>query len=118
MSIRLKLFLFLLCFLFDINLYFKVMKKKLDFKLGLSWFLVTIGLMFSIIFDNILNIFKDFLGFEKLSNMIFLIGFVCLGLIVLSLSMKISIQSEKITKLTQELALLKKKEENNDRVNK
>lgn len=118
MGIRLKVFLFILCFLFDINLYFKVMKKKLDFKLGLSWFLVTIGLMLSIIFDNALMIFKDFLGFEKLSNMIFLIGFVCLGLLVLSLSMKVSLQSEKIIKLTQEVALLKKKEEKNDKVNK
>jgi len=118
MSIRLKLFLFILCFLFDINLYFKVTRKKLDFKLGLSWFLVTIGLMLSIVFDDVLMIFKDFLGFEKLSNMIFLIGFVCLGLIVLSLSMKVSVQSEKIIKLTQEIALIKKKEEKNDKVNR
>ena len=108
MIFRLKLFLFILCILFDINLYLKVIKKKLDFKLGLSWFLITVVLILSIIFDNWLMVLKDFLGFEKLSNMVFLFGFICLSLMVLSLSMKISIQNEKIIKLTQEIALIKK----------
>ncbi|MBQ9853703.1 MAG: DUF2304 domain-containing protein [Bacilli bacterium] len=112
MNIRLKIFLVLLCLLFDINLYSKVINKKLDFKLGLSWFFVSIGLILSTIFDNVLMLFKDFLGFEILSNMIFLIGFGCLSLITLSLSMKLCVQNEKIVKLTQELALLKKEKDN------
>jgi len=115
MSIRLKIFLIVLCILFDINLYSKVLKKKLDFKLGLSWFFVTIGLILAAAFDNVLVLFKDLLGFEILSNMIFLIGFGCLSLITLSLCMKVSVQNEKIVKLTQEVALLKK--EKNDENN-
>lgn len=108
MNIRLKIFLILLCLIFDISLYNKMMKKKIDFKLGLTWLFVTIGLILSVLFDNSLMIFKDFFGFEILSNMIFLIGFICLGSITLSLCIKVSVQNEKITKLTQELALLKK----------
>jgi len=108
MNIRLKIFLIVLCLIFDANLYSKMLHKKIDFKLALSWIFVTFGLVLATLFDNYLMIFKDFFGFEILSNMIFLIGFICFGLITLSLCMKVSVQNEKITRLTQEIALLKK----------
>ncbi len=114
MSIKLKIVLVVLCLIFDICLYQRMLNKKIDYKLGLAWIFVTFGLILSTIFDKLLMKLAYLLGFEILSNMIFLLGFICLSIIILSLCTKVSIQNEKITKLTQELALLKK-EQNNEK---
>ena len=49
--------------------------------------------------------------------MVFLLGFLSLALIVLSLTSKISLLNAKVIELTQELAILKK-EQNNEKNHK
>ena len=117
MDYKLKIFLIIVCLLFIIYLYRKVATKKMEFKSAFSFFFIILLLMFLCIFDSILIPIKNFLGFEVVSNMIFFIGFVCVGLMLLSFGIKISIQEQKITKLTQEIAILKKdkKDEKNNR---
>ena len=112
MDYKLKIFLIIVCLLFIIYLYNKVATKKMEFKSGVSFFFVTLLMMLLCVFDDILIPIKNFLGFEVVSNMIFFIGFVCFGLILLSLGIKISIQEQKITRLTQEIAILKKDRKN------
>ena len=116
MDYRLKIFLIIVCLLFIIYLYRKVATKKMEFKSACSFFFIILLLMVLCIFDSILIPIKNFLGFEVVSNMIFFIGFVCVGLMLLSFGIKISIQEQKITKLTQEIAILKKdkKDEKNN----
>ena len=118
MSLRLKIFLLVVCFLLIIYIYRNIARKKFDFKYALPWFTSVVFLMIICLFDTILIPIKDFLGFEVLSNMIFLVGIICLGLIILSLSMKVSSQNEKIVKLTQEVAILKKEVKNDKKANK
>ena len=43
-------------------------------------------------------------------SFIFFFGFVCIGLVLLSFGIKLSIQEQMITKLAQEIAILKKDE--------
>lgn len=111
MDYRLKIFLLIICLLFIFYLYRKVAMKKMEFKSAFLFFCIIVFLMLICLFDGILIPIKDFLGFEVLSNMIFFIGFICIILILFSLGIKISIQEQKITKLAQEIAILKK--ENN-----
>ena len=118
MNLRLKLFLLVVCFILIVYIYRNIAKKKFDFKYALHWFITIVFLMIICLFDEILIPIKDFLGFEVLSNMIFLVGFICLGLIILSLSMKVSMQNDKIVKLTQEVAILKKEVSHDKKVNK
>ena len=117
MSIRLKIFLIIICLIFDIVIYKKIANNKIEFKSGLYWGIVSFVLILVTIFDKLLIPIKNFLGFEEISNMIFLIGFVCIILLVLSLSIKFSQEKAKVVKLTQELALLKK-EVHDEKVNK
>lgn len=117
MNYRLKIFLIILCLFFIIFLIRKVGKKKFELRFCLPWIFITLALIVITIFDNCLIPIKDFFGFEKLSNMIFLIGFLSITLLVLSLTTKLSLMSSKVIELTQELAILKKEHEN-DKSNK
>lgn len=108
MSINLKIFLVLVCVFLIFYVYYKVLDKKLDYKSGLSIMLMLVILMVLCIFDQILIPIRDFLGFEVVSNMIFFLGFIFVSVLLLSLSIKVNKQNEKIIKLTQELAILKK----------
>ena len=72
------------------------------------WYVLSFILIFVTIFDGILNPLKQFLGFETISNMVFLMGFFLLTIITFSINLKLSEQNIKIIKLTQEVALIKK----------
>ena len=112
MSYRLKIFLIIVCLFFILFLYNNIKHKKMDVKSALSFLCIIVLLMITSIFDNILTPLRDFLGFEVTSNMIFFIGYVCVGLVIISLGIKISTQEQKITKLVQEIAILKKEKQN------
>ena len=108
MNIRLKISLVIICLLFIAFLVKKVGKKKIELRYCLPWMLTAVLLILITIFNDLLLPIKDFFGFETLSNMIFLIGFICLGSLVLSLTSKLSLVNAKVIELTQEIAILKK----------
>lgn len=117
MELKLKLFLILICIIFDIYVYNKVSKGKLQLKYSFVWYLISLLLIFVTIFTGILEPIRNLLGFETVSNMIFLFGFFLLAMVIFTLSVKVSEQSSKITVLTQEVALLKK-ERSNEKIHK
>ena len=108
MNINLKIFLVIVCLFFIVYIYLKVLNKKLDHKSALLLIPMLLILMILCIFDNILNPIKEFLGFEVTSNMIFFLGFIFVSILLLNVSIKLNKQNEKIIKLTQEIAILKK----------
>ena len=113
MQLKLKFFLIIMCLLFDMFVYKKIEKGKLQLGQSFVWFILSFLLIFVTVFDGILEPLKNFLGFETISNMLFLVGFFVLTLIVFSINIKLSEQNMKIIKLTQEVALLKKEKSSN-----
>lgn len=109
MEIKLKISLLIVCLIFCLFVYRKVKYGKLQLKFSFVWFVITFLLMIFTIFDSILIPIKNFLGFETLSNMIFLVGFLVTMMIIFSLSLKVSDLQMKIIKLTQVVALLENK---------
>lgn len=112
MQLKLKIFLIILCLIFDLIVYKKVIDKRLQMKYCISWFITTFILIFITVFDRLLIPIRNFFGFETSSNMIFLIGFIMLTLLIFNQNIKISENNNKIIKLTQELAILKKEKSN------
>lgn len=108
MTLKLKLFMICACLIFMLFIYKKVEKGNLQLRYSFAWYLILFGLIFASIFDGILIPIRDFFGFETISNMVFLLGFMILAMLIFSLNVKISELQAKNTKLTQELALLKK----------
>lgn len=94
-------------------IYNKVTKGNLQLKYSFPWYIILVCLIIVTIFDSILYPIRDFFGFETVSNMIFVFGFMIISMLVFSLNLKTSELQNKNTKLTQELALLKKEVETN-----
>lgn len=113
MTTSLKIFLILvLCFqLF--SMLKKTREKKLTMKYASFWIVLVVVMILLVIFPNIIYETSKFIGFEKPSNMVLVIGMLFLLYVSFVITITISIQNEKIKKLVQEISLLK--EENNEK---
>ncbi len=105
MSIRLKVFLFIIWILLLAFLLGKLKSRKADIKYILPWLLVDGALMVITAFPGILDVFCALFGIETPSNMLFFFALVFLALIVFSMTLVISKQNKDIKDLTQRLAL-------------
>lgn len=105
----LQIFLTILCVLTFIIIYRLVKKKKILFKHAILWSLLDIILIICIYGVKYLRIISDFVGMEKISNMIFLFGFLVLLAICIGLTSVVAEQKNKIIVLTQEMGILNNK---------
>ncbi len=105
-NLRIELLIFVILFCLVI-LYF-VKKDKLLMKYAIIWLLAGFIMFIAVVIPNFIETISALLGFEIVSNMIFLFGFLILMGIVLSLTAIVSKQSEKIRLLIQEVSILKK----------
>ncbi|MCR5267639.1 MAG: DUF2304 domain-containing protein [Lachnospiraceae bacterium] len=105
MSVRLKLFLFVIWILVLVYLFFKLKSRKADIKYILPWILLDAGMMVITAFPGILTFFCNLFGIETPSNMLFFFGLVFLAMIAFSMTLVISKQHAQICDLTQRMAL-------------
>ena len=106
---NLTIFLVLLCLITLILIFRMVKKKKMLFKHAILWSLLDIILLICIFTIKYLRKIADFIGMEKISNMIFLFGFLVLLAICIALTTLVAEQKNKIITLTQELGILNNK---------
>ena len=71
------------------------------------WSILDILLIICVFTTDYLRYISDFIGIEKISNMIFLFGFLVVLAICIALSSIVSEQKQKISALTQEVGILK-----------
>lgn len=88
----------------------KIIKTKtISVRYALMWLVFTLVLMTFTLFPNFVSWIADSLHFKTASNFIFVIVIASLVLMLLSLTILISKQNEKVQILTQEVAILKTK---------
>ena len=105
MSFRLQvilLILFALIFIFLIN---QVKKKAVALKYTLAWLLLDVALIVLAIFPNMLQVISNALGITTPINMIFFCGFVLALIVIYTLTVALSRNSDRIRNLTQKIAL-------------
>ena len=107
MSNSLKLFLVLLLILSIILIIRRLKHQKISIRYAVLWILLIVALIVSVIFSNFYFNLSKFLGFEKTSNMIFLLGFFFLFYLIFILLTNISKLNDKVKTLVQEVSLLK-----------
>ena len=83
-------------------------KKNIDYKYGLGWSLVVIAVTVFAAFPGILEWLAKITGVIAPVNMLFFLGFVFSLAIIFSLSKTVSKLQDKVNKLSQELAILRK----------
>jgi hypothetical protein len=83
-------------------------KKRLDFKFALGWLLVLICITVLTIFPALLSGLSALLGIASPVNMLFFFGLCLSVVIIFSLSMTISDLTDRVKKLSQEIAIIRK----------
>ena len=84
-----------------------IIRSRLSIKNSIAWLLLPIAFIIVAIFPGPLQSFAHWLGFETLSNFIFLVIIALLILICFFLTISNSKQQKQITKLNQDIAILK-----------
>lgn len=111
MEIRLKIILALVIFIFILVIINFIKKDNISLKYSLVW-LISSSLMFiAILIPNLLEKMSQLLGFELVSNMIFMIAIIILLIISFYFTIVASRQTQKIRLLIQEVSLLKSRVE-------
>jgi hypothetical protein len=108
MTMMLRVVLMVFSATFFVAVIRMVARDRLQLKYSLLWLLMSVLLMLSALFPNIVSGLAHALGFELTSNFVFMAGFVFLVVTCLSLSVIVSWQARDIRSLVQQVALLRK----------
>ena len=107
MILKLQIFIILIS-LGLCGLFFEMLKKEIiQLKYSLLWLMTSVFLIFISLFPETVRYLSDLIGIMEPTNTVFLFSIFFLVLIVFSLSLALSKQSQRITRLSQEIALLK-----------
>lgn len=97
---------------------FSLKRNTISIKNSIVWLLLPIIFLIIAIFPNPLEAFANWLGFETLSNFIFVIIIALLLILNFSLTITTSKQQRQITKLIQEVSILKHQKEKHEKTRK
>jgi len=92
-----------------------VRKNRLQERYSILWILMSLILIILSSTPSIINTFARWLDIKNPPSLLFLFGMVYLIIYSLNTTTVVSKQSEKITRLTQEIALLSKKIDDEDK---
>ena len=84
-------------------------KNSMSVKNSVAWLLLPVVFIIIAIFPEPLTHFANWLGFETLSNFIFVVIIALLLIICFFLTVSVSRQQNQITRLNQEISILKHK---------
>lgn len=105
MSIRIKCVIIAVLILGLLKVLGLIKKNKLELKYALSWLFLELGILIITLIPNLLNVISKVLGIYNEINMLFFLGFVFIILVIFSLTMSLSRNSERVRKMAQEIAL-------------
>ena len=111
MKTSLICFLCICVVLFLVLVFRPLMHQKISVKQGLRWFGVVAVMAIALAFPGLSSTISNFLGFEITSNMIFIVGFFALLFMTYFMSVELTQQKKSIALLSQELSILKAKDE-------
>ena len=103
-----------------IIIFISLVKNSMSIRNSIAWLLLPIVFLFIAIFPEPLGSLANWLGFETLANFIFLIAIALLIILCFFLTITISRQQIQITKLIQEISIIKyeiKKQKHHDKKN-
>ncbi len=91
-----------------------IYKQKLKEQYAFLWITLAGAVLVSAIFSNFLDQFAVFFGVYYAPSLLFVFAFLIVLLMLIQMSVVISTLKDNIKTLTQEVSLLKQKQENNE----
>lgn len=105
-------------FLLLIFIFLHLRKNTMSIRISISWLLLPVAFIIIAIFPEPLTDFAHWLGFETLSNFIFVIVIALLLILCFSLTTTVSRQNNQIIKIIQEISIIKHKNIKNEKTKK
>lgn len=90
-------------------------KGRISMKFALVWYIPSLSIVLLVLFPNFFEIVAEMFGFQTISNLVAGALFVILFLIIIALTVIIAGQTTKINLLIQEVSMLKKKVNDNEK---
>ena len=108
MDIRTQVFVIVIAVLALAVLVNMLRKRTLELRYALLWMVMAVGILIFACFPELTKWLAGVLGIGTPINMLFFVGFCFALAIIFSLTVVISRMANRVKKLTQEMALLKK----------
>lgn len=108
MTFRLQVIILLCMFLAAVYLVNLMRKKRMSFTYALGWFFIVICICILTIWPMLLDKLANLIGIASPMNMLFFFGFCFAVAVIFALSMTISHLSDRVKKLAQEIAIIRK----------
>ena len=118
MTLKIQIIIAVMVLVFVGILFVMTLKKFIQPKYTLAWFLVSVGILILDIFPGLMTALSNAIGIFSPVNMVFFVGFLYMGFVIFALSVALSRMSGRVTRLTQEMALLRKEIEDRGREDK
>lgn len=115
MSIRLQTIIIVCMCIIVLYILNLMQKKRLDYRFALGWLLVDGCILVLAIWPVLLERIASLVGIAAPVNMLFFFGFCLSVAVIFSLSMAVSRLSERVKKLSQEIAIIRKDMYDGDR---
>lgn len=108
MSVRLQIGIIFVMLIVAGMILHLLRRKSIDFRYALAWMSVDICIVVLALFPQTMTSLSEILGVASPVNMVLFLG-LCLALLVIfSLSMSVSRLSDRVRKLSQEIAIIRK----------
>ena len=108
MSVRLRITLIICLIIVAVYIIRMVRHKRIDFKYSLAWLFIELCVLVLLIWPVLLEKLSDSLGIASPMNMLFFFGFTLSVVIIFGLSISVSKLSDRVRKLSQEIAIIRK----------
>ena len=106
MNIRIQILIVVITLLAMFYVINKIRNKGIELKYSLAWLALGTGIIIFTCFPKLTTWLAHVLGISQPMNMLFFAGFCFMLPIIFSLSVSVSRLSNKVKRLTQEMALL------------
>lgn len=105
MTIRIRVAIILILFLGIVAIVNLVRKKNLELKYALTWLFLGIGMLIAVLIPGLMDSISVALGIYNPMNMVFFLGFLFSVIVIFSLTMSVSRNSNRVRKMAQKIAL-------------
>ena len=92
-----------------------IRRRKLELKYALTWLFLGVGLLGVVLVPGVLDWFSNVLGIYSPVNMVFFFGFLFSIIVIFTLTIAISNNSNRVRKMAQKMALSEHKANRNSK---
>lgn len=105
MSIRIRVTIVLVLLVGLISIVNLIRKRNLELKYALTWLFLGVAMLVAVLIPGLMDSISAALGIYNPMNMVFFLGFLFSIIVIFTLTMSVSRNSNRVRKMAQKIAL-------------